>query len=783
MPSPATVSSIPAARRPRTLCLAVALALCEFAGVRAASAQDAQPAPPPAAAPTSAGPTAAAHVSTVNVVAERPVGRIDRQVYDVKNDANASNASAADTLNNVPSVAVDPDGTVSLRGNTNVQILVDGKPSAMLQGEGRGNVLQAMPAEDIDSVEVINNPGAEFGNEGGGGPILNLVMKRTRRPGGFGVANVNKGTDGRYNAALNGSYNTGRWGVQGGVNVRHDGRNMEGTTTRDRIDPATGADQHSRQVSTSTGLNDSAGLRGQLSYNVGQDDTLEASVGYLKRGNDSQGLDHYQVLNPDGTTNTDYFRSTQRSGGNHNAQWGVRWDHKGERLGELFRMDLRVSTNDNDNDTVFANRYLVAPGSSLAGGTSVQDVANTNRIVDYTGDYERPFDDGAVLKLGYKISENDSGFDTRYADVDPVTGMQLTNMRRTNTFNVGEHDAALYGSYQFKLSARWMGLMGLRAEYTHMTLAQATSGTQDSNRYLNWIPSAYATYKLDDGSNLRFSYSHRIRRPNANDLNPFIVYKDELNESAGNPHLKPVQTDSFEIGWETKLGKLDTALRGFYRADTDMIRSRQTALGNEVLLTTLENGGANRSGGVEFTLNGKLTPQISVNTSGILAVTEQQQVDLTGIETTRTASSLSLRGRLNYDLTPQDHLQLQVNARGKTLAGSGYAQPVTSADLTYRRDLTQALSLLVRVSDVFSSQKMETITNTAFLKEDALRRFDGRIAYVGLSWRFGGVQGMGRRERPDGDGPPPGMPPGGPGGSGGPGGGFGGGGFGGGPGM
>ena len=124
----------------------------------------------------------------------------------------------------MPSVAVDPDGTVTLRGSSNVQILVDGKPSAMLQGENRGAALQAMGADDIESVEVINNPGAQFGNEGGGGPILNLVMRRNRKPGGFGTVNANAGKDGRYNSAVNGSYNEGAWGFQGGLNVRHDGR-------------------------------------------------------------------------------------------------------------------------------------------------------------------------------------------------------------------------------------------------------------------------------------------------------------------------------------------------------------------------------------------------------------------------------------------------------------------------------------------------------------------------------------------------------------------------------
>jgi outer membrane receptor protein involved in Fe transport len=764
------------ASRRRARYLALGLALCDLAALQPALAQSTQGTAPASPAAATAG---ADKVQSVTVVGERQTNRIDRQVYDVKSDVSSSNGSAADALGNVPSVSVDPDGTVSLRGSTNVQILVDGKPSAMLQGDNRGSALQAMPAEDIDSVEVINNPGAEFGNEGGGGPILNLVMKRSRRAGGFGVVNANYGTAGRYNSALNGQYNTGRWGVQGGVNLRHDGRNSIGETDRDRIDPRTGNDQHTAQTTTSTGLNDSAGLRGQLTYNLGQDDTLEANVGYMKRTNDTQGLDHYTVSNG-GAPYSDYFRTRKTDGDNTNSTWGARWDHRGQKLGELFRMDLRVSSSDNRSDAHYANDYLIAPPRPLdpsvpfsgLDSSSLQDVANKVNIVDYTGDYERPLDNGGIVKLGYKLIDTDSQFDTRYFDFDPLTAAAIANGRRTNAFEVDERDAALYGSYQWKVNARWGALVGLRTEYTHMDLDQATSGIDATNSYLNWIPSAYATYKLDATTNLRFAYAHRIRRATGTQLNPFVVYQDELNESSGNPHLKPVQTDSFEVGYETKAGKLDANLRAYYRADRDMIRSRQYTVNDSVLLTTLENGGSNRAGGLEFTLSGKVTPKFSINTSGNLAYTQQQQVDILGGEYKRSAASLSVRGRFNYELTAEDHLQLMVHAQGKTLAGAGYREPFTTLNLSYRRAITPALNLVFNMTDVFSSQKVETITDTATLKEHAIRRYDGRIAYIGLSWRFGGVQGgqrQGREGRRDGEGWHGGPPPGGPGGGGGPG--------------
>jgi outer membrane receptor protein involved in Fe transport len=315
-----------------------------------------------------------------------------------------------------------------------------------------------------------------------------------------------------------------------------------------------------------------------------------------------------------------------------------------------------------------------------------------------------------------------------------------------------------------------------------MDLDQLTSGISAANSYLNWVPSAFATYKLNPTTNLRFAYAHRIRRATGAQLNPFVVYQNEFNESSGNPNLKPVQTDSFEIGYETRAGGLDANLRAYYRADRDMIRSRQTVVNDTVLLTTLENGGSNRAGGLEFTLSGKLTPKLSVNTSGNLAYTEQEQIDILGGEYKRSATSLSVRGRINYQATPQDVLQLTVHAQGKTLAGAGYREPFSTLNLSYRRSVTPALSLVLNVTDVFRSQKMETITDTASLQEHAIRRFDGRIAYIGLSYRFGGVQGGGQRKGGEGQRDGEGWR-GGPGGHGGAGAPGGPGGFGGGPGM
>lgn len=694
-------------------------------------------APPPKEKPAPAPPEPV-EITSVTVAAERPTGRIDRQVYDVKSDISSTNGSAADALNSVPSVAVDPDGTVTLRGSTNVQILIDGKPSAMLQGDNRGATLNALPSEDIESIEVINNPGAQFGNEGGGGPILNLVMRRNRKPGGFASVNGNAGTAGRYNSAVSGSYNEGYWGFQGSAHVRHDGRNMHAETERDRIDTLGGAPTHVEQTSQSSGLSDSAGVSGAVSYNHGAQDTFNASASYNQRGNGQHGSDHYVNTSSGLTTISDYVRTSQRGGDGRNYAWGARWDHKGGTPGETLKVDLRVSSADNTSATDYLNTYAVTPpGRFDTHNRQRNDTAS--RIVDFTGDYDSPAL-GGQLKLGWKIAHNKNSFDAWYAGV-AANGAETVNPMRTNLFQVDEGVTALYGSYQLRLTERWGALAGLRTEYTNLDMNQVTSGIQAKNNYINYIPSFFATYKVADDANLRFAYAHRLRRPGAGDLNPFVVYRDEFNVSSGNPQLKPAQTDSFEIGYESRVAGLESALRAYYRREDDAILERKTFISDTVLLTTRANGPGSASSGLEFTVQGKLAPSLTLNASGNLARFEQRILDGNGMATgdSRSASSLSGRVRLNYMATPRDQLQLMLQAQGKTLTGQGYREPSTTANFSLRHNLTPALSMVLNVTDVFNSNKTETVTDTALLQEHTLRRYDGRIVYIGLSYRIGGA--------------------------------------------
>ncbi|QOL50113.1 outer membrane beta-barrel family protein [Massilia litorea] len=725
-----------------------AIALGALLACVSAVAQQA-PAPVSASTPEQAqsAPEAAA---TVSVTTKRNANRIDRQVYDVKADPASSNDTVADTLNKVPSVAVDPDGNVTLRGKSNVQIYVDGKPSAMMQGDNRAAAINALPAADLESVEVINNPGAQFGNEGGGGPILNLVMRRERTPGGFASVNANLGTEGRANLSSFGSYTTGRMSVQGGVYGRRDKRESTGDTVRERIDPATGAVARSTQASNSDTANDTVGMNASLSYNLGEKDVVAATVMASGTDSDTVSSERFHSTNAAGLVDSDYLRQASRDGRSRNYSLSTRLDHKGDSQGELFKMDLRLSGAKTEGDLRNASDYTVRPVNAQAARTR-QDNETSNRIADFTGDYELPGEHG-IVKLGYKLARTSSVFDNAYLDIDAATLAERLNTGRSNRFELDETTAALYASYQWRINKDWGVLGGLRAEYTDVDMFQATTNIRAGNHYLDAIPSAFVTYGWSDDTTLRLSYAHRIRRPGAGDLNPFVVYRDEYNVSSGNPALQPSDSDSLEFGIETKLGKVDTNLRLYARRDTDLISERRFFLADNVLLTTKENAGSSNSGGLEFTFGGKLTDKLSVNASGNLGYAEQSVLGSASGDK-RSATTLSGRARFGYQYDRNNHFQLMLNAQGKTLLGEGYRQPVRTADFNYRHNLSPALSLVLNVNDLFDSQKMESITETDRLREHSIRRFNGRTYFVGLSYRFGSFGGNGQRPMRGGGGP------------------------------
>jgi outer membrane receptor protein involved in Fe transport len=685
-------------------------------------------------------------MQVVNVVSERQTNRVDRQVYDIKNDASTAGASIGDVLNNVPSVNVDPNGTVRLRGSERVTVLVDGKPTAQLQGENRSAAINALPAENYESVQVINNPGAEFGNEAGGGPILNLISRRYTKPGGNGSVAANVGPGGRKNAFANGSYSAGYASVNGTLNVRRDGNNTDMEEERDRIDPATGAISRLRQTAVSQGINNfiQAGVGGRYNYN--EHDTITGQLSLNKRGNDGSSDGHFSDFGTTQSPLVDYLTRRKTGGDALNHEIVTGFERRFNTDGESLKIDLRHSSNNNSIDNTTFYQPLVMPRSGAPTLSDYAQDAQINlRLTDLSADYSGKVGPG-FLTTGGRWQRIEQSTDNRYVF---LAGGAL-DTRRSNLFDLQQDVLAAYGTYEMPINKSWSFKGGLRAEHTDQDLNQVTTNIKAGNHYINYLPSLFLTYKLDQNSNVRLSLADRISRPTAADLNPFINYANDYYVSSGNPNLRPVKMHSLELGYETKvMGIAPFSVRGYLRTEADVITERRVFLNETALLTTKQNLGDRRAGGIEFSVMGGLPwsikgglPPVRFMFNGNYGFVEQDRVDVAGLTgEKRRTPSLQLQGGGQWQISPVDVMTLMAFHQGRLLSGEGYREPFGILNLSLEHKFSPRLSLNIRANDVLQSTDQKFRVETATLLDRNEVHVHQRRVYVGFRYTFGGVTG------------------------------------------
>ncbi|HEX7800479.1 MAG TPA: TonB-dependent receptor [Asticcacaulis sp.] len=671
--------------------------------------------------------------TTVTVVGQKPPvqNRIDRQVYDNTQNIDSTSGTASDALNKVPSVNVDADGNVSLRGNSNVTVLMDGKPSTMLQGDNRAATLQSMSSNDIDSIEVMTNPGAQFSAEGTGG-IINLVMKKNRKPGTTGAVIANVGSQDRYNGALSIARNSGKLTLSGGLNVRHDNRNSRVTSVLNRLDD--NGDVVSGQTQTGTSLTtmDSVSANGAVSYNISDIDSVGAQLSYARREFDADGASRYALTGapPSGGLG-DYTRTTDSRGPREDKTVDLNWNHTGDQPGETLKADLRVSSSNGKSGSNNVNLYD-------GGETTYDTKLSSSRATDgdFSVDYTRNVGASGYLTAGTDIRYDANHFLNVATGPDDAGDAATLNALLSSEFAYTQTISAAYATYQTNLTPKLVVQGGLRVENQDLTTRRIDAGVGSSLNETKFSPSFFAAYSLTDKGKIRFSYSHRLQRPNPQDLNPYVTYVDAQNVSQGNPDLKPQETDSFELGYEYSGGKINYQLRGYYRENQHTITDYSYFLDDGVLLTTKRNFGSGNSGGVEFNVQGQLTPRLKVQLNSNWS---QDELNTGALAGKQTGSSVRGRVNLDYQVTKTDRLQLMYFTSGKQLTGQGYRAPFTGGNLSYRHNFNPKVALVASVNDPFRTAKFKMVTDNGKVYSESSRSMQAPTFYIGLTYLLGGA--------------------------------------------
>ena len=669
---------------------------------------------------------------------------IDSVSYSLANDLQATTGSLADALRNVPSVDVDPQGSVSLRGDSNVTILVDGRPSGVLSGEGRAQALLQLPADRYARIEVMTNPSAAYSPEGSGG-VINLITKPSApKPGSTSTASVraNVGDGGRWNLGVSGSRQDGPLTLSGDLSFRKDPISIEFTRERERFDPVTGALLSTTTVAQAVDQSQN-GAVGRLTaeFRLTEKTTLTAEL----RGNSAEGDGFFgngltETRDGAGTLTTAYARTGDSGFKFSNLGATARVVHRFDDAGHEWSNELRLDRNDSETASLTLTDFITPAGPDLYERNRAEGEQTT---LGFTSAYVRPTADGGRIRLGYELTDTRPEQDTAFSRGPAANGLAIVP-ELSNRFEARQTVHALYATWERPLTEKLSAQGGLRLEQADIEVDDRTSGVSAAQDYFKAYPTAHVQYQLTETQTLRASYSRRIQRPQPQQLNPFVFYQDPLNRRSGNPDLKPQETDAFETMWQLRQGQTFYQATAYLRDTDGAFTDVATDIGGGVLLTRPENLGGRRDLGLEVTANGKLHPTLRYNAGFNLF---RQEIDAAGVAggSDREGTLASGRLSLSWQPTPEDFVQVSGFWQGEQLLAQGTRESGGMLNIGYRRKLSETLSFQFTGRDILNSFSNETVFETPLFRERSEQNVSLRAFYVGLTWSLG----SGPRRQPE----------------------------------
>jgi len=656
---------------------------------------------------------------------------IDRKTYNVGKEIQSVTGSASDLLQNIPSVQVDIDGNVSLRGSDNVMILVDGRTSTLM-GRSRAEVLQQLPADAIEKIEVITNPSAKYKPDGTAG-IINIALKKKHEGRFSSVATASVGNNERYNVGFSGNYSPSGYSLFGSASVRQDDRERRGSDLRTVTDPGSGAVTRAEKKTVEHSRPLSRLVRAGVDYSVDDHNKLGVSGNYNHRTFNRSATDYNVIRDARGVVMSDFDRARYDPELETSLEAVGTFRHKFAKEDHELNFEVKSSKKHEVEDNRYTNLFRT-PAQMPTFDTTL--IKNDERGTEAMVEYVYPIDDESKFETGYTRTASRLEQDFGVAKRDPVTGKSVADVTRSNRFKHDDAIDAFYATYgrtfgQFGL------LAGLRPEWARVTSHLVNTGATIPHDYARVYPSLHLAYRLTEKHEVQLNYSHRVRRPESDDLNPFPEYTDPFNLRAGNPRLLPEDIHSIEAGYSFKQD--DTSLtstvyhRSLYHGFTSVTRS----LGNGVLLTTKENLAESRSTGLELTANTDFGKLATVNFSSNTFFNTINASNL-GFSSSKSDISWSAKLGASLHLPKETLLQLNSNYTSSRLTPQGFRRPTFVTNLGVRHSFfSKKAAVVLTISDLFNSLKEASVLDTPTLRQEIVRRRSARIVYLGFSYTFG----------------------------------------------
>ena len=654
--------------------------------------------------------------------------KLDKRVFNVGKDLSSAGASALEVLNNVPSVNVNIEGEISLRGSGGVQILINGKPSVL--ADESSNALGTITADMIQSIEVITNPSAKYEASGTSG-ILNIILKKEEKKGWNGSISANTGIPDNHSIGVSLNRRTEKFNLftQMGAGYRSLPRDNE----------AINRNLTNNEVIFSEGDN----FRNETFFNVtlGTDYHLNKYNVFTLSGNfayeieDQPSETNFRFFDASNTLVSRWVRDETTEATNPKWQYEFNWKKQFKNNKDhTFQLSALGSFFGKDQSSLFEDTTL--EGENV---DSNQRTATNFQQADFTfkADYTNPLTKEYTLETGAQYVINDVGNDFEVEDF--IDGAYVVNENLTNDFEWNQKVLGVYGTIAYENDI-WGVKGGLRVENTDLETLLANTNESNSRNFTNFFPSFHTSYTFGEKFSLQAGYSKRIFRPRLWDLNPFFNIRNNFNIRTGNPELQPEFTNSYELTSIYKIGKASMSSSLYHRYTTGVVERVSTFVDN-VNFTTPENIGTNSS--IGFETNGKYSPAKWLTFTGDFnfnyfdrkGTFEGQVFDFTGNQwSTRLGSKISLPADID--------LELNGNYRSGFETVQGEQSGFAFLDIGMRKKILKGKIVAnLGIRDVFASRIQERFVNQPTFETYNFGR-RGRFFTFGLSYAFGKGEAM-----------------------------------------
>ncbi|MDR6844595.1 TonB-dependent receptor domain-containing protein [Flavobacterium granuli] len=658
--------------------------------------------------------------------------KLDKKVYNVGQDMMVKGGTVSDVLDNVPSVSVDTEGNVSLRGSDNIRILIDGRPSYAVN---IAEALRQLPADAVDKVEIITNPSARYDAEGGSG-IINIVLKKGKNQGFNGTIIASTGIPETYGLSGNVNYKTEKLNYFTNAGYNHRTNEGGGKTNSEYFNEDGSIknflDEDRETERTRDGFNGRAGVE----WTVAPNTYWTNAINYEKNTGEDNDLVNYNNYDASHNFTGSTYRLNTGETGSENTSFTSNLIKNFNDKGHKLTVDASISRNTDDNQSIIT-------GSDNYNNTLNNQVQKQGQL---QADYVLPIGEGSQFEAGYKGNFGDLNNEYYVLD-DQDPPVKIKDL--SNTLEYKEIINALYTQYGFKKN-KFSYLFGLRWEDTNVEVNLLETNEYNTKKYNNFFPSAFISYEISDQSNFTTSYSKRLTRPRGRFMNPAVNYSSNVNIFQGNPDLDPSLTDKFDIGYIKRWEKVTFNTSAYFEDTKDVFSFVRSPTGDEVngipvIKSQPINLGKEQKFGFEFTLN--YTPfkiwkinsnfnLYNVKTTGEHSYTDNNdELVVQNLDNQATSWFARINSKLTLPYKIDWQLNATYNGEQKTAQGKNLGQ--FGMNTAFSKDVMKEKGTIAfNISDIFNTRIMRSYTYLENQTSYGEMQFRKRQFNLSFTYRF-----------------------------------------------